>query len=81
MPIMAKRHGKKRSKEEEKTPAQQRIGVEEAIHRLYNLNAAILCHTCDKTDCVNRFQCQEYKTTKEQFVKDVKAIEKSEEPK
>jgi len=65
---MAKRKGKDKPKKES-------ISVIEAFRRLYNLEVAILCHTCDKTDCVNRFKCPEYKSKKEQFVEQVKEIE------
>jgi hypothetical protein len=52
---MAHRHGKSREKKEKKSPAKRRIGMEDAILRLR-------CTLCDKTDCIHKIECPDYKT-------------------
>ena len=74
--MMAHRHGKGREKKEKKSPAKQRVGVEEAVHRLRNITAILVCNTCDRNDtCTNRIRCDGYKTSKEQFSEDFKELE------
>lgn len=58
---MAKRHGKKRDKEEKPPPAEQRISVVEALRRVHEVMSIIMCNTCERKDtCVNRIVCTLY---------------------
>lgn len=60
---MAHKHGKKRNKEEKKSPAKQRIGVEESIHNLHNITAILVCNSCDRNEtCVKRIRCTGYES-------------------
>lgn len=55
---MAKRHGKKRDKEQKPTPVEQRISVVEALRRVHEIMTVIMCNSCEKKDtCVNRMVC------------------------
>ena len=48
-------------KKKEEKPLEKNISNIEAIRRLYNLTAIIMCNTCDKRDtCVNRTSCGTY---------------------
>ena len=69
---MAHRHGKDREKKKKESPAEKRRSTLVAI---FNSNLAILCELCDKTDCVNKFQCKSYKTKEEQDIEDPEGLD------
>lgn len=70
---MSQKHSKNRKKEKKKSPAEKRKDV---LERIFNINMSMMCMLCDKKDCVNRFKCNAYKSSGEQFSEDFKEIDK-----
>lgn len=77
MPIMAKRHGKKRDKEEKPSPSEKRISTVDALKRVHEVLCVIMCNTCEKKDtCVVRLDCLLYSDKPPECPKCKKPMEK-----